>query len=938
MKRNATRFVLIAFIISLCATSLVAQNTTSTIRGKVTDEQGNAFPGAEIKATATTTGYVHSTTAGNDGGFQLGGLVPGTYRIDVAAPSYKGSSREMNLLVGQTIDTNFRMTPDLVLMEEITVVGNTPIEMKTAEVSTNVTRQQIENLPQNNRNFMNFASLAPGMRTSDDEFRKTFSAGAQGANAVNVFIDGVSFKNDVLQGGVVGQDSSRGNPFPQNAVQEFKVLTQNYSAEFQKSSSAVITAVTKSGTNSFDGEVFGFYQDKALVARNPFAAANAPKPAYERMQLGASVGGPIIRDKMHYFLSYESNNEDRANNVVVGTVTGAAADAIRQQYGNRAGFYTSPFELQLLFGKMSFQPVMEQLVDVSGYLRDESDVRSFGGATSFDAAENVAQNIWQIGGRHQLTKQSWMNELSVSYQNYTWNPQPLSSDEIGLDFQGIVRVGGRDSEQNFTQKRLAFRDDLTFTGWNFKGSHSLKVGANLDLLDYKVFKDFAGNPIFRFRAAENWEFPFEASYGLGNPDLSGDNTQIGLYGQDDWTVNDHFTVNVGMRWDYESDMFPTDYVTPQRVRDAVGFLNLPSNYFTDGNDREGIADMFAPRLGLTYDLFANSKTVAFGGWGRYYDRILYNNSLDERFRLQFSVGLFRFSRDGAPRDGQPTVAWNPRYLSEAGLQEVLATGVTGNPEIFLIENDTRAPYSDQWNIGVRQALGTFIASLSYANVRSFHGFTFIRGNRRADNTCCVAVPGYAAVIVSSDDVQTWYDAIYVKLDRPFTGDSRWTASLAYTYNDATQNGGDLFSLDFPRVQDYPRYPVQSVPDHQLTASALFRLPWDLNFGTILSYNSGVRYTIDDQSRGSGVNERRFLRNEGEEDADTIMDLRMEKVFRFGGIGLGLIGEIFNIFDDKLYGGYSGFIPFTGTNLNFGKPSNVAFGSGRRFQYGLRVSF
>ena len=130
------------------------------------------------------------------------------------------------------------------------MVGDRLVEVKTAEVATNVTQEQIQYLPQSTRNFLNFAALAPGVRINDDEFRKELRAGALSSSATNVFIDGVSYKNDVIQGGVVGQDASRGNPFPQNAVQEFQVLTQNYKAEYEKASSAVITAVTKSGGNT----------------------------------------------------------------------------------------------------------------------------------------------------------------------------------------------------------------------------------------------------------------------------------------------------------------------------------------------------------------------------------------------------------------------------------------------------------------------------------------------------------------------------------------------------------------------------------------------------------------------------------------------------------------------------------------------------------------
>ena len=157
--------------------------------------------------------------------FALAGLRPGQYEITVAVSQYKPQAKTVEILVGQTVTANFRITPDVVYTEAVSVVGDTRlVDTRKPEVTTNVTREQLRYLPQNSRNFLNFASLAPGVRVSDNEFRKEFSAGALPSQNVNVFIDGVSFKNDVIDGGVVGQDASRGNPFPQSAVQEFQVL------------------------------------------------------------------------------------------------------------------------------------------------------------------------------------------------------------------------------------------------------------------------------------------------------------------------------------------------------------------------------------------------------------------------------------------------------------------------------------------------------------------------------------------------------------------------------------------------------------------------------------------------------------------------------------------------------------------------------------------
>src|SRR5260370_21316834 len=161
------------------------------------------------------------------------------------------------------------MDPTATLSESITVVGTQAVETKTHEIATNVTTQQIENLPQDSRNFLNFAAMAPGIRLSSDPLRKTFAGDAQDAEQTNVFIDGVSTKNDVLQGGTSGQDSSRGNPFPQSAVQEVRVITQNYSAQYDHASSAIITPVPKSRGNQFSGQALTYYQPKPSVASTP---------------------------------------------------------------------------------------------------------------------------------------------------------------------------------------------------------------------------------------------------------------------------------------------------------------------------------------------------------------------------------------------------------------------------------------------------------------------------------------------------------------------------------------------------------------------------------------------------------------------------------------------------------------------------------------------
>jgi hypothetical protein len=936
---SLTRFVspLVACfaVLSLAAPAL-AQSTSATIRGIVKDETGG-LPGASIVAKEAASGFTFDATSGADGSFTLAGLRPGTYDITVSMSQYKPAARRLQVLVGQDIDLDFRLTADLVYTENVTVIGDLAVDIRSSQIATNITAEQIRNLPQNDRNFLNFAALAPGVRVNaGSETNKEVTAGALPGFNTNVFIDGVSYKNDVLLGGVVGQDSSRGNPFPQNAVQEFRVLTQNFKAEFEKASSAAITAVTKSGGNLWSGDVFLLYQDKSLVAQDTFAEARGEeKPTYERFQGGLSLGGPIITDRMTFFGSYENNRQNRDKSVFPGgSPTRPALDL-----GPFLGTFDSPFRSHLGFAKLSYQPAAGQTVDLSYSLRHEREIKDFGDQRAEESAVDFTTDVNTVSLRHMTTHSSWINEASLTFQRFKWNTQPLNPDEIGLDFQGVLRVGGADTEQLFVQDRLALRNDFSrFLRW--RGSHTVKAGIVLSRMKYDVTKFFTGNPVFRFRSTEGFAFPFEAQYGVGDPTLDAGNTQLGLFLQDDWSPTQRLTVNAGIRWDYETNQLNNDYVTPANVIAAVqGFV--PRNYFTDGDDRPAFKGAFQPRLGFTYDVGGTGRTAIFGGYGRYYDRVLYNSGLDERFRLQFAVRTFRFSADGQPRDGQPTLVWDPSFLSRAGLEGIIASGRSGNPEVFLIDNDTRPPVSDQVTVGVRHAFGSVVASLSYAGARSRNGLTFVFGNRNPNGECCFAIPGFSNVLLSVDDKKAWYDAMFLTLERPYTAQSKWGAQLTYTLGRAEEIGGDLFSLDYITVADYPRHPTATDERHRIVATGIYQLPADFRMSAFVQLASGVGFTIEDFSRGFGINQKRILNFAGRPDstfAYKSVDLRLDKLFRFGQRqSFELSAQVFNLFNSDNFTGYNQFIPpLPEVNASFGEPTRED--PKRRLQFGVSYRF
>lgn len=946
-RAESPLFVLVALALIVCPPAL-AQSTTAGIRGTVSDDTG-VLPGVTIVAQEQASGFRYEAVTEGDGTFTLAGLRPGTYDITVTMDRYKPAARTVQVLLGQTPTVDFRITPDLIYTEEVNVVGTARLtETRTSQVATNVTQDQISFLPQNTRNFLNFAALAPGLRVTEGDTSKQVQAAGQPANQLNVFIDGVSYKNDVIQGGIVGQDSSRGNPFPQNAVQEFQVLTQNFKAEYEKASTAIITAITKSGSNRWSGELFNFYQDKDLVEKEHFARlANLPKPSYERWQWGGSAGGPLVRDRMQVFGTFEENRQDRDALVSIGTVTNVPASLV-QSLSARQGIFPSPFRSRLFFGKLSAQPRQGQNLEVTYNLRDEFEIRGFGSLSSYEAAEDFNNRVDNVLAKYQLAGSTWLNELYGSYQYYLWNPVPLNPDVVGIDYQGVMRVGGRDTLQDITQKRLALRNDHSrFANW--RGDHAFKLGGVVNYSDYVETKFFTYNPVYTFRGDISWDFPATARYGGGDPTHGVKNWQVGLFAQDDWRVGSRLTLNLGLRWDYESNMLNNEYVTPDNVRTATAPFVDDERYFTDGDDRPPFYGAVQPRLGFSYDVTGNGNTIAFGGYGRYYDRVIFNAVYDENFRLQYAVRTFQFSTSGGIRDGQQTIPWNPSYLTRQGLDTLIQLGVAPNPEVFLIANDTEPPVSDQFSLGVRQRLWNLNLSASYSGLRSDNGFTFLFGNRRADGACCQPIPGFSNILISSDARKAWYDALFLQTEKPYGIGGNWGFSLTYTLSAADQIGGDLFSLDFPTVEDYPRHPSPTDERHRLVMSAIVGLPLDFLASTFITLGSGLPFTITDQSRGSGVNQRRVLRNEGRpEQFDFIIpdawayrsvDVRLEKAFRLVNTHrISALVEAFNVFSFENFTNFDGLIPtLPATNPNFGKPRNT-LDPGRRVQFGIRYMF
>jgi outer membrane receptor protein involved in Fe transport len=976
--------------IALLATSLLtavpahAQLTTATIRGQVATSAA-AAPGAVVTATSVDNGSVRRATAGPDGSYVLTGLQPGTYDISFAAAGGASVTRRVIVSVGQTatldVDTATGAAQPVdeaaatTEGDTIIVTGTRLVETRTSEVGTNVTDDQIENLPQNNRNFLNFATLAPGIRVNQSEFRQTFSAGGVGADRngdsfggpqVNVFIDGVSLKSNVNQGGIVGQDVSRGNPFSQLAVKEFRVLSSNFKAEFEDAGTAIITAITRSGSNDFHGEVFGTYQDESMISRDFFQKRDdQDKPDLKRYQYGAGLGGPIIRDRLFFFGSYEANIQDRVANVVPGD-PGEQAPLLGFDVEQFRGSFVSPFREHLGFGKLTFLMSDNQTLEASASIRKEDDLRDFGGQATRDRGTAVKNDVYTGKLSHRYTGDGLLNEATFDYLKSDLQFGAEGGAGFGRSFQGVIQIGGRADFQEVGQESFTFRNNLSLTDIRWNGDHLVKVGAKLSRQKYRVGGSGPNaNPQFEFLndpgRGLDFSFPALVRFGGGDPEVKANTTQIGLFVQDDWEVNEHLLINAGLRWDYDSNAKNNSFRTPDRAVEALRALGTdprlePSFFdvedFISTGNRKAELDNFAPRIGFSYDLNADQRTVFFGGFGRYYDRALFRSAAEETLLSQFRSGELLFSEDGLPRDNRPTIVFQPEFLTEAGFAALLASldadpTSPGTSELRVIPNNLKTPYTDQFSIGVRQRFGIFRTSLTYNHTAGKNQIGFAPLNRSSEPGASgffdfiPLINGFSNAVAAFNTRQTKYDAIFLSVDKPFSKASGWGVGLAYTGILRSKERGFAFNFDLPNIGDQPFVPNAGFERHRAVANAIVDLPFGFRASGLATYGSGLPFFVIDANRApppQGFQPGTIRLGFFENLPDFFqVDLRLQKIFRlFGDKEFTVSAEVFNLFNRANFGGADGFI-CCGGNPNFGVPNSLS-GPPRSFQLGAAFRF
>lgn len=976
MSFRTSRLGLLAGVSSAaCAAMLLSvapaayAQTTATLQGRV----DGAGAGVTVTAVDATTGQTTSTRTDGAGRFTLVGLRPSTYSVSAGS-----DTQDVVLPVGQTIT----VTLGGVATDQVVVTASRRQEVRTATIGTNVSQQQLQNLPQNDRNFLNFAALAPGVTVSNDPNNKRIQAGGVSSENVNVYIDGSSQKNQVGFGGVAGQNFSQGNPFPQSAVQEFRVETQNYKAEYEQAGSAIITAVTRTGGSEFSGSVFGKYVPKSFYGRPFFdrpGEANNPtgankKPDYKRWQYGADIGGPIIEGKLHFFAAYEGTKQTNPSLTV--NLSSEVPSAIRTA---NAGSLAAEFNQDLYFGKLTLFASQADTFNLSYFRREESDVRDYGGIAIRENGRNIGtqSESWQLEWNRR--GDNYLNEATFNYfSSFTGTPTVSSGPEYRLtNATGgeILIAGANFFQQANDQEAYTFKNNFTWTGFE---NHVIKAGVRVSDTKLTRIEDAFANGQYVYSTTGFSSFqssvPYRATVSLKPPTpMTADNTQIGLFIQDDWTIDDHWTLNYGIRWDYEDNPFNNKFVTPAKVANALrnyqpwkaAGINA-EDYISEGN-RKAFKGGFQPRIGVSYDVYGDRDLVLFAGAGRYYDRnIFYMASLETLFNTIRSDVTVQFcdapgSTTACPAPGAPAgnvLRWNESYRNPNNLRAAVPGDLSG--DIWVIQDDIKIPYTDQFNLGVRKRWGDWQLAAALAHNSSHDAFIFVRGNRQPDGKYTAVgdafirdnfpasgrPAGYTGrVNIGSSNGQQRYTALYLTAEKPYTPLSHWGATAALTLSDAKSNQGMGFNeaqmFNAARQDAFGWQKTRGLEKWRFVGTGITDVPYGFKLSGTLTLASGPRFGnvyFDEPSPGCGC----LYFNDGGvfEPKDKIayksLDLRLAKTFKvWNGHEVTADIEAFNVFDwvNRNYSTWG-----AGSGKNPPLEENNTVGYARTFQVGLKYAF
>ncbi len=885
-------------LVCLSTTNVFGQVTaTATLQGTVTDKTAAVIPNADVTISNASTG-MQRTEKTNNAGFYVFNLLPaGIYEVRVAVKGFAtGVYQNVELAVGRNTTVDAQLSPSQ-QAETVTVeaAGAGLVDLQKTDVSTPISPAQVENMPLNGRDFVNLAVLAPGAHAvpSYDPTKNrigVFATNGSSGRNVNVTVNGIDDKDNTVGGPVM--------QLPLEAIQEFNISTQRFSAANGRSEGAAVNLITKSGTNDFHGSIFFQDRDQIFDTLNYFEqtahGGSGTKAPFSRQQFGGSIGGPIKKDKTFIFFAIERDRELTSLNVSGPAYTNAQALASLKL----------PYSIAVLPEQSLGTPyydwryngrVDQRINDKNNFsmsysnqnnrgLNDQASSNSDGSQTNFTTNQLIIANA----SLNSVISPSVVNSFTAGYQ-YWNNLIDATSFVPNLQFPSGLSTGTNPNvPQQSYQRKWQFKDDIAIS----HGAHSFKMG-----FDYLWEPQLGGffvtdpTPSIVFFDDPTTILSNTAKYpqGLATPGAVQSITQattgnayfnehaksFGLYLQDDWKVNRRLTVNLGLRWDKDYGLNGGDIQATSRAYLELKAINSPYAYKLPGNDNKD----FSPRVGLAYDLTGAGKHVIRFGYGLYYGQTFINIPLF--MEQQANSSLFTtlaYTNNVTPGtttgtstalpSGQLLQNWrfgvDPIPPQGIGATQ-LPTGATG----FMVDPNYRNPYSEQFNAGYSwQITGDSVIEVEYIHELGLHeGKTIvinptIGGVRNTTAPLqALGLPVVGGVRDSMSIGRSEYDAMNLsyrkRMTKNFSINASYVLSRAMAYNGNAAAFGNTPTDELNWFAGHDFGPTPDDQRHSITFSGIFNLPFGLNFAPIMQWASGRPYNLtegitDVFGYGSGV--------------------------------------------------------------------------------------
>jgi hypothetical protein len=884
---RSTLYLLVTALI-LAAAPLHAQSTTGSISGTITDESKGVLPGATITVTNTATGASRTLVADERGRYRAFNLAPGPYAVAVDLQGFSPASRrDIEVTIGSeaVVDLALRIGT---ISEAVTVTGESSLlDVRATTVGGLVTTRQIAELPLNGRNFMQLATLQPGVvvsRGTARDFTGGFggtqlSVGGARPEQTGYFMDGTNIA-DVSD---KAPSSTAGVLLGVDTVQEFTVQTHGYSAEFGRAAGGIVSAVTRSGTNQFHGTAFEFHRDSALDSRNFFDVAD-PAP-FNRNQFGGTLGGPIVRNKLFFFGSYEGLRDRRSR-----TLSARLPNALAHQGllpDGRGGLVNvgvhgkvRPY-LDLLFPIPDGRDFGDGTAELRHSHSDPTDEHFYVGKADWNANQNdsfmvrysidVSDNTNSDGHplfvnltgtdtryfttQHQhLFSSSTLNVLRFALNRtqrdddlvprieippsmyFTEDPHFGAINVIGMSTAGSIAT----IPVFYDQKLFQLSDTFTLS----RGNHIWKYGFDWQRYHFEGFSYSRYGGEMRFRNLQEFltlrrSATAEVDRFTGN--LPGTDTRramrqnyFAFFAQDDYRLSDKLAFNVGLRYDFVT-------VPEEKSGQVAGLLRLEDLEsgpmgITPGTPlfKNPSKKSFAPRLGMAWSPSGNDRTVLRAGYGLFYQPLTVSFYRGTAFRI--------FPYFAGVDIRQPPV-FGPE------IKQVLAAGV--NPATVqrrseFIYWDAKQPFMQQWHANYQKDFGAgFVGQVGYIGSKGhnlpFYGDpnsvpseTLPDGRTRVVAGAGLRYPSWGRIRTRINEARSIYHGLILGLNKRFSHNLMFQTSYTYGHANDTWSGGQIGGSDFdngpgsasnwwdPEAEYGPaNFDIR----HSFVVNAVYQLPW-----------------------------------------------------------------------------------------------------------------